>query len=200
MVSSDPNKREATVRLPLRRVKTSIPLRKPGRYSHLRLEFNMKGGAWWRLYELNEGWMPSAHFASAFAVAPTAADPTPWIYVDLGTDVVIDHVRLHWGHKARRGEIQFSEDARQWRTVGTLPVVQPPTRWWTVGVRPGMCGLPWPSPTPAPLRAQRAGGVGPGWTGAAGDRRRRDQPVATASRRRQPVISATVPALCSPAT
>ncbi len=121
MVSSDPNKREATVRLPLRRVKTSIPLSKPGRYSHLRLEFNMKGGAWWRLYELNEGWMPSAHFASAFAVAPTTADPTPWIYVDLGTEVVIDHVRLHWVHKARRGEIQFSDDARQWRTVGTLP-------------------------------------------------------------------------------
>lgn len=119
MVSSDPNKREAKVRLPLRIVQTEITLDKPGRYQHVRLEFEMKGCAYWRIYELNEDWMPSTHFVSAFAVREQKDSPS-WLYVDLGTDVAIDHVRLHWIHKPQAGSIQFSDDARAWRDVATL--------------------------------------------------------------------------------
>lgn len=121
LVSSDPNKQEATIKLPMRRIDSVIKLDRPGKYSHIRLDFTMAGCAWWRLYELGDDWMPSSHFSSAYAVAPGANGDKPWIYVDLGTEASIDHVRLHWIHKANKGEIQFSDDARQWRTVATLP-------------------------------------------------------------------------------
>ncbi len=133
MVSSDPNKREDAVRLPLRRLDTLIPLTRRGEYSHVRLQFDMPGCAYWRIYATGEHWMPSEYFASAFAVSADAdvADNSktpiksgtekPWIYVDLGTECDIDRVTLHWIHKARVGRIQFSGDAKTWTDVATLP-------------------------------------------------------------------------------
>ena len=138
-VSSDPNKQENKILLPLRNVKTDIALTRPGRYRHIRIVFRMKGTAYWRLYELNDGWLPSAHFGSAFAVempgkpaatsnsaaasgsAASANGQQPWLYVDLGTTADIDHLRLHWIHKAHGGEVQLSDDARSWRRIAPLP-------------------------------------------------------------------------------
>lgn len=80
MVSSDPNKQEATIKLPLRLVNTTIPLKDNGEVRHLRIVFNMKGCAYWRLYEINNGhnanWMPSYHFTSAW-VADSKVDANP---------------------------------------------------------------------------------------------------------------------------
>ncbi len=130
MVSSDPNKREDAVRLPLRRLDTLIPITRRGRYSHVRLQFDMPGCAYWRIYATGEHWMPAEHFASAFAVAATdtgsgtssgTVTEKPWIYVDLGTACDIDRVTLHWIHKARAGEIQFSDDGSTWTAAAALP-------------------------------------------------------------------------------
>lgn len=125
MVSSDPNKREDVVRLPLRRLDTLIPLTRHGEYSHVRLQFDMPGCAYWRIYATGEHWMPAEHFSSAFAVnADAQADSTatdPWIYVDLGTVCDIDRVSLHWIHKAHAGHVQFSDDAQTWTDAATLP-------------------------------------------------------------------------------
>ncbi|HEY9543559.1 glycosyl hydrolase 2 galactose-binding domain-containing protein, partial [Prevotella sp.] len=120
LVSSDPNKREAAIRLPMRLVETTIPISRKGRYSHVRLELDMPGCAYWRIYELNDDWLPSAHFTSAFAVPQSKSGQPAWLYVDLGTDVAISHLRLHWLHKARKARIQFSDDARRWTDKATL--------------------------------------------------------------------------------
>ena len=77
MVSSDPNKQEATERLPLRLVDVTIPVTR-GNYRHLRIKFQMPGCAYWRVYESlftadERGMMPSSHFSSvwmAHAVPP----------------------------------------------------------------------------------------------------------------------------------
>ena len=123
MVSSDPNKQEATIKLPLRLVNTTIPLKDNGEVRHLRIVFNMKGCAYWRLYEINNGhnanWMPSYHFTSAW-VADSKVDANPWICVDLGAEADISEVELAWIHKPRKGEIQVSDDKQNWRTVKSL--------------------------------------------------------------------------------
>src|SRR3712207_4418719 len=120
LVSSDPNKREAAIRLPMRLIETTIPINRKGRYSHVRLELHMPGCAYWRLYELNDDWLPSARFTSAFAVAQAKNGQPAWLYVDLGTDVDVSYLRLHWLHKARKARIQFSADAQSWTDKATL--------------------------------------------------------------------------------
>ena len=120
MVSSDPNKREDKILLPLRKVDEEIALRRPGSYRHLRVSLTMRGAAYWRVYEMNDGWLPSAHFGIAFAARVADGRPT-WLYVDLGAEASISHVRLHWIHKAHGGKLQLSDDARLWRTVAALP-------------------------------------------------------------------------------
>lgn len=123
LVSSDPNKQEAAIRLPLRLVYATIPLKKLGEVRHLRLQFQLKGCAYWRLYEVNAGdnsaWMPSYHFSSAW-VADSKADARPWIYVDLGDKADISQVRLHWIHRPQKGELQVSDDKEHWTTMAAL--------------------------------------------------------------------------------
>lgn len=143
-VSSDPNKQEATVRLPMRLIKTSIPLRDVGRISHLRVEFIMKGCAHWRIYEIDNGrvgdagkpfsmndvqwgisntaWLPAASFRSAFATSvKNAAKKPEWLCVDLGAAAEFDKVKLHWVLKPGGGRLQTSDDGRSWRDLAPLP-------------------------------------------------------------------------------
>lgn len=148
MVSSDPNKQEAAIRLPLRLVGTDIALdnsrtvsglpKTTPQIQHLRIEFDMQGCAYWRLYEVdggqlegtqdladgkggrwfatNDSWLPSSHFASAW-VTDSRIDSKPWIYVDLGAEADIDKVNIHWIHKAHSGELQASNDKTHWTAI-----------------------------------------------------------------------------------
>lgn len=145
--SSDPNKQEAAIMLPLRLLLTSIPLSftdeakgawgKSG-ISHLRIEFSMKGCAYWRLYEVdqdevgdsrdfssrqfvrwtsrNAGWLPSAHFTSAW-VADSRVDANPWLSVDLGAEADISQVKFSWIHEPKQVEVQVSDDGKSWRNT-----------------------------------------------------------------------------------
>lgn len=139
-VSSDPNKQLDAVRLPLRMVKMQIPLKKAGRYKHVRVEFNVKGAAWWRLYEIDHGallpnqerfsmdnlrwkenntsWLPSMHFSSVWKSAKS--NEPQWAYVDLGTEADIDKVVLNWLQKPKAGKIQVSSDAKKWEDLAQL--------------------------------------------------------------------------------
>lgn len=119
-VSSDPNKFQDVVRLPLRKLKVSIPLKKPGNYEHVRIEFNMPGAAWWRikLIDNTTSWRPSMHFSSVWK--SELAKNAQWLYVDLGTVADFDQVNLFWVNKARQGKIQVSSDARNWSDIATL--------------------------------------------------------------------------------
>lgn len=119
-VSSDPNKFQDVVRLPLRKLNVSIPLKKPGNYEHVRIEFTMPGAAWWRvkLIDNTTSWRPSMHFSSVWKSELAKNDQ--WLYVDLGTVADFDQVNLFWVNKARQGKIQVSSDARKWSDIATL--------------------------------------------------------------------------------
>ena len=119
-VSSDPNKFQDVVRLPLRKLNVSIPLKKPGNYEHVRIEFTMPGAAWWRvkLIDNTTSWRPSMHFSSVWK--SELAKNAQWLYVDLGTVADFDQVNLFWVNKARQGKIQVSSDARNWNDIATL--------------------------------------------------------------------------------
>lgn len=144
-VSSDPNKRQDAVRLPLRMVRMSVPLAGKGRWSGLRIELDMPGAVWWRLYQIDRGadntgqkrfnmnslrwpvrntsWLPSEHFASVWrsATAPDGSTANrQWLYVDLGAVAQFDRINLFWTNRPAEGRVQVSDDAAHWTDVATL--------------------------------------------------------------------------------
>ena len=138
-VSSDPNKYQDAAKLPLRMVKMNIPLKKKQTFEHLRIEFNMPGAAYWRVYQIDHGemlpgqehfsmdnlkwnvsntaWLPSEHFSSMWM---SDNNPTQWLYVDLGTEASFDKINLHWLHKAQAGKIQVSNNKQQWTDIAEI--------------------------------------------------------------------------------
>ena len=123
-VSSDPNKFQDVVRLPLRKLNVNIPLKKQGNYEHVRIEMKMKGAAWWRikLIDNTTSWRPSMHFSSVWKSGLTHKQDAKaqWLYMDLGTEADFDQVNLYWVNKARQGKIQVSNDAKNWSDIATL--------------------------------------------------------------------------------
>ena len=139
LVSTDPNKFQDEVKLPLRMIKLAVPLKKRGKYALLRIEYDMPGAAWWRLHEIDHGWLrpgderfafydlkwdvrsiswlPSEHFTSVWRSKPEA---NQWLYVDLGTEADFDRLILHWQQRAQAGAIQVSNDATTWRNIASL--------------------------------------------------------------------------------
>ncbi len=126
LVSSDPNKFQDIVSLPLRKITTEVPLDKKGEYAHIRVEFEMLGATWWRIYEIGTvAWMPSSHFSSVWQSAPSTSVKKAneqWLYVDLGTDADFDEVILHWVYAARCGKVQVSDDATNWKNIAHIGV------------------------------------------------------------------------------
>lgn len=144
VMSTDPNKAERRIALPLRKVMLAVPLnRRGGRYSHVRLVLRMKGAVAWDLYEVDRGplrfwqatyandnikwgstngdWLPSAHFFSAWVADSAAAARAPqWLSIDLGRSVQVERIKVQWLYKARAGRLQTSADGRQWTDVGAL--------------------------------------------------------------------------------
>ncbi|MGN0188502.1 MAG: glycosyl hydrolase 2 galactose-binding domain-containing protein, partial [Candidatus Cryptobacteroides sp.] len=96
------------------------------RFSHLKIEFDMPGAAYWTIHEVKfhngdeavTDILPSSEFHSAWM---SAGDSQEWVYVDLGTPLSFDKVRLHWLEKPLEGEIQVSDDAVLWESVAALP-------------------------------------------------------------------------------
>lgn len=123
-MSSDPNKQESKIRLPLRKVQTTIPLSHVTPWAHLRVVFRMKGAAYWRVRQTDfyrkgviQDALPSAHYTSAWA---SEGGGTQWVMVDLGTQVTANRVVINWIHPAQQGELQVSDDGKEWRRVASL--------------------------------------------------------------------------------
>ncbi|HXI75781.1 MAG TPA: discoidin domain-containing protein, partial [Steroidobacteraceae bacterium] len=57
-------------------------------------------------------------FSSAWMSAGSGED---WVSVDLGAECTFDRVALAWIARASAGEIQFSDDGSQWKTLQSLP-------------------------------------------------------------------------------
>uniref|UniRef100_A0AB33J3Q8 F5/8 type C domain-containing protein n=1 Tax=Prevotella sp. GTC17259 TaxID=3236795 RepID=A0AB33J3Q8_9BACT len=128
-LSSDPNKFEAKLLLPLREVDMTIPLVQ-GHYRLLRVELEMQGCAYWRIFENlftddETGMIPSYQFGSAW-VSPRVARfgdkaETQWIYVDLGDKAEVQKIVLHWLQRPQEGKVQVSDDAKNWTDLLNLP-------------------------------------------------------------------------------
>jgi hypothetical protein len=57
-------------------------------------------------------------FTSAWRSASAGNE---WLSVDLGAECTFDRVALYWIHRAAAGEIQISDDGRNWHTLQPLP-------------------------------------------------------------------------------
>lgn len=142
-VSTDPNKQTGETNLPLCRGIVAIPLSlKHAAWKGLRLRFVMPSAVWWRILELDDGpaaglpstfqlpkapwkqrnmsWLPSEHFYSAWISAAVQNNEPQWLRLDLGAKADIDRLRIHWLYGAKSGEVQVSDDGRQWTTVAKL--------------------------------------------------------------------------------
>ena len=123
MVSSDPNKKETIEKLPLRKVDVNLAL-PSNAYAHIRLLFEMKGCAYWRLNGVDFQKtgktikaIPSYDFASVWQAA---GDREQWVKIDLGQSVAFDKVNIHWLERAEKAVLQVSSDNRTWTDVKTL--------------------------------------------------------------------------------
>ena len=123
-VHSDPNKNSGDDLLPTRNIDHSFRLNgKP--FSHMRLELVTPAAVHWTITELKmrksgqraKGILPSEHFVSAWRSLGTENE---WVTIDLGADADINWVVLFWINNPSSGNIQVSNDNKNWKTVASL--------------------------------------------------------------------------------
>lgn len=122
---SDPNKQEAQEMIPARVLNETIRFNKPVCIKHFRLVLDMDEAVHWDIHELvfqDAGYqavdvLPSTQFASMWI---SNGGGEQWIYTDLGRRLPIEQVVLDWYKAPRKGQIEVSDDARQWRKVANI--------------------------------------------------------------------------------
>lgn len=119
--SSDPNKWEDRIMLPMRRISTGIQLKDKKEYPYIRIALKMKGAAYWRVYNTElflggkpQDALPSSHFASTWM---SNGGGEQWLVVDFGAPVDADEIRLYWIYPAAKGCILSSADGETWTPV-----------------------------------------------------------------------------------
>ena len=123
---SDPNKNSGEPgSLPIRRLNDTIDFHHSEAYSQYRVNFKMKGAAYWTIHELNFynqndllNFLPSKFYDSAWMSATSGEE---WVYVDLGSTSNFNQVILKWINKAIKGKIQVSNNAKEWHNIANLP-------------------------------------------------------------------------------
>lgn len=123
---TDPNKNSWDPGvLPTRSLNETITFSNEHAYSYYRMNYKMKGAAYWSFYETDfyDGnqllnLLPSNHFSSTWMSLGKGEE---WVYVDLGATSDFDNIRLHWINKAVKGKIQVSDDASNWKELAILP-------------------------------------------------------------------------------
>jgi hypothetical protein len=123
-VHSDPNKNTGDDLLPTRNIDHVFHLkRKP--FSHMRLEMVTPSAAHWTITELKmrkngqlaKGILPAEHFVSAWR---SLGNRDEWVTVDLGGQATINGIGLPWINNPSSGNIQISDDNKNWKTIATL--------------------------------------------------------------------------------
>ena len=121
---SDPNKNTGDDLLPTRNIDHTFHLNgKP--FSHMRLEMVTPSAAHWTITELTmrkEGKrakciLPSEHFVSAWR---SLSNHDEWVTVDLGANAKIHEISLNWINNPSKGNIQVSDDNKNWKEIATL--------------------------------------------------------------------------------
>jgi len=122
---SDPNKQTDDGLLPARSLDETIRFRRAVCTRHFRIEMEMEGAAHWDVHELQFGnalgqyveVMPSQQFSSLWI---SNGGGEQWLYTDLGNSLPIEEIRLNWYLAPKKGIIEVSDDARNWRKTADL--------------------------------------------------------------------------------
>ncbi|MBQ3364764.1 MAG: discoidin domain-containing protein [Muribaculaceae bacterium] len=123
-VHSDPNKNSGDDLLPTRKIDHTFKLNgKP--FSHMKLEMVTPSAVHWTFTELKmqkdgkraTGILPATHFASAWR---SLGNRDEWVTVDLGAPATINGISLPWVNNPSSGNIQISDDNKNWKTIATL--------------------------------------------------------------------------------
>lgn len=148
----------------------SVPFTAPAHSRHIRIEFSAANVTRWTVSEVilhDKGERVEAggpyHFTSAWMSAGTGEE---WVYVDLGAACTFDHVALSWIRRPGTADIQVSDDAATWKSIGSsdnLKLPQPqrgryvrvlmsggPDRYVLSELEVYGRGGPVPHPKPAP--------------------------------------------------
>ena len=124
---SDPNKQTDESLLPARTLDENIRFAKPITTQHLRIVMDMTGAAHWDVYELKfkdaigeyVEMLTSQQFSSLWM---SDGGGEQWIYTDLGKSLPISQIILDWLYAPKKGEIQVSDDAKNWKTIENINV------------------------------------------------------------------------------
>ncbi len=124
VVQTDPNKQTEKIEYHTRSLRERVKLSNVADYASYRMRLVMEGAVEWSFTAVDFFYggehiemLASKHFGSAWM---SAGGQEEWIYIDLGSYSTFDKVTLHWIHKAAKGKIQTSNDAKRWRNVASL--------------------------------------------------------------------------------
>ena len=106
-------------------IKPAIALREPSASRFYRIDFETGRPLTWHIAEISFAKGKTAvhaggpyDFSSAWM---SASGGEQWVSVDLGAACEFDRVALYWIRRAAEGEIQISDDGRDWHTLQALP-------------------------------------------------------------------------------
>ena len=126
---SDPNKNSGDDLLPTRNINYKLANRH-GAFKHMRIELVMPAAAHWTITELRmlkngkraKGILPSEHFVSAWR---SLGNRDEWVTVDLGAISTVNQINLYWINNPSSGNIQVSDDNKNWKTISNLATKLP---------------------------------------------------------------------------
>ena len=124
VVQTDPNKQTEKIEYHTRSLGERLKLNNVADYAAYRMRLVMEGAVEWSFTAVDFFYggeqiemLASKHFGSAWM---SAGGQEEWVYIDLGSYSTFDKITLHWIHKAAKGKIQTSNDAKRWRNVASL--------------------------------------------------------------------------------
>ena len=124
VVQTDPNKQTEKIEYHTRSLGERLKLNNVADYATYRMRLVMEGAVEWSFTAVDFFYggeqiemLASKHFGSAWM---SAGGQEEWVYIDLGSYSTFDKITLHWIHKAAKGKIQTSNDAKRWRNVASL--------------------------------------------------------------------------------
>ena len=124
IVQTDPNKQTQKIEYRTRTLSNKVKLSNVADYTYYRMRLVMEGAVEWSLTAVDffyaseqVNMLASKHFGSAWMSAGAQEE---WVYIDLGSYSKFDKIILHWIHRASKGKIQTSNDAKHWSNIASL--------------------------------------------------------------------------------
>jgi len=122
---SDPNKNTGDDLLPTRNIDHVFHIKNGKSFSHMKLEMVTPAAAHWTITELKllkdgkraKGILPAEHFVSAWR---SLGNRDEWVTVDLGAISTVHQINLYWVNNPSSGNIQISDDNKNWKTISNL--------------------------------------------------------------------------------